>query len=388
MRNLLGFGIIFAVVLCSCSDDFVRPRPIPGIIDMTEAPKPGSGSGDHDAGSKPPRPDSDDDDSKGDADDDDAADAGSAPQCRSCDDRDPCTRDTRSSQRGDCDSQCSHTEITRARDGDRCCPAGMSAADDSDCAAVCGNGRLDPGEDCDGGESCSDDCTLLMDSSLIHRYSFDGRGTAITDSVGDADGRLVNGTLADDGELALAGAPTNAYVDLPDGLISGLQSVTIETWVRWSGGAVRQRIFDFGMNSAGEDRTGRGTSFLMLEPNSSNNRLATYANFTATADDTSANRYVEAPSRLSTTMHQIAVTFDATSATLRLYLDGELQGRSATGTASLSQIDDRNAWLGRANYDEPYFQGTLYEFRIYDTALDDAAIAASNEAGPDATTAR
>jgi hypothetical protein len=376
VRTLMGLGISFVVVVCACSNDYVRPRPIPGVVDMAEPPKPGTGSGEQeDAGSKPRPPD----------DDQDTEDAGSASQCRSCDDRDPCTRDTRRGGDGDCDDQCRHTEITRARDGDRCCPAGMNSDEDSDCEPACGNGTVDPNEECDGGESCNDDCTLRMDASLIHRYSFDGRGTAIVDSVGDADGELIDGTLGNDGELVLGGAPENAYVDLPDGLISGLESVTIESWVRWSGGAVRQRIFDFGMNNAGEDRTGLGTSFLMLEPSSSNERLATYANFTAATDDTSANRFVEAPARLSTGMHQVVVSFDAGDGTLNLYLDGELQGTRATGNASLSQIDDRNAWIGRANYDEPYFQGTLYEFRIYDTALDDAAIARSNDAGPDAT---
>jgi hypothetical protein len=374
MRKLLiGLGISFAMVLYACSDDYAKPRALTDSADMTGPAMPAIGSDDEDAGSKL-RPS---DDGQG------GDDPGSSAQCRSCDDRDPCTRDSRTGQQGDCDEQCTHAAITRARDGDRCCPAGMSAAEDSDCEPKCGRGTADNGDGCDGGTSCSGDCASPMDASLIHRYSFDGRGTVVVDSVGDADGELINSTLRNDGELVLGGAPENAYVDLPDGLISNLESVTIETWVRWSGGAVRQRIFDFGMNDAGEDRTGLGTSFLMLEPNSSNGRLATYANFTATTDDTSANRFVEAPARLSTAMHQVVVTFDAGDRTLELYLDGELQGMRATGTASLSQIDDRNAWLGRANYDEPYFEGTLYEFRIYDTALDDAAIARSNEAGPD-----
>lgn len=48
-----------------------------------------------------------------------------------------------------CNPSCSSTTITTAKNGDSCCPKGASAANDDDCTAVCGNGKVEPGEDCD-----------------------------------------------------------------------------------------------------------------------------------------------------------------------------------------------------------------------------------------------
>mgnify|MGYP000844807212 CR=1 FL=1 len=41
---------------------------------------------------------------------------------------------------------------------DSCCPASCNANTDMDCAAVCGNGTLEPGERCDPLENCPTDC--------------------------------------------------------------------------------------------------------------------------------------------------------------------------------------------------------------------------------------
>jgi hypothetical protein len=107
-------------------------------------------------------------------------------------------------------------------------------------------------------------------------------------------------------------------------------------------------------------------------------------NFTS-AVDSGEDRFVEARAALGTgSMHEVAVSFDATAKTLALYLDGMLQGSRSDVTGSLSQIDDRNVWVGRANYDEPLFRGTIHELRIYDHALSAAALLKSSQAGPDA----
>jgi cysteine-rich repeat protein len=41
--------------------------------------------------------------------------------------------------------------------GDGCCPSGCNATNDSDCAAVCGNGVVEPGEICDDGNTMNGD---------------------------------------------------------------------------------------------------------------------------------------------------------------------------------------------------------------------------------------
>ncbi len=52
-----------------------------------------------------------------------------------CDDADPCTRDTMAGSAAGCDAECSHATIAECLDGDGCCPAACSAADDDDCPA-------------------------------------------------------------------------------------------------------------------------------------------------------------------------------------------------------------------------------------------------------------
>jgi hypothetical protein len=45
---------------------------------------------------------------------------------------------------------------------DGCCPSGCTANTDSDCAAVCGNKVMEPGELCDPPESCPQSCPAVM----------------------------------------------------------------------------------------------------------------------------------------------------------------------------------------------------------------------------------
>jgi hypothetical protein len=64
-----------------------------------------------------------------------------------CDDGIPCTIDTLVGQA--CQARCVYKEITTQVNGDGCCPAGATAAEDSDCSATCGDGVVDVGETCD-----------------------------------------------------------------------------------------------------------------------------------------------------------------------------------------------------------------------------------------------
>jgi cysteine-rich repeat protein len=74
------------------------------------------------------------------------AGAGACPA--SCDDGVACTTDTLMNP-ASCQATCSHTAITNPANGDGCCPAGATTANDNDCLPGCGNGVVDPGETCD-----------------------------------------------------------------------------------------------------------------------------------------------------------------------------------------------------------------------------------------------
>jgi hypothetical protein len=87
--------------------------------------------------------------------------AGAPGACaKTCDDRDPCTRDLLLSA-GTCSAACVHLPVTAFVAGDGCCPPGGDPTVDADCAAMCGNGVVErPVETCDNAlsGSCPIDC--------------------------------------------------------------------------------------------------------------------------------------------------------------------------------------------------------------------------------------
>jgi cysteine-rich repeat protein len=82
-----------------------------------------------------------------------------------CEDAESCTRDVRTGDPASCNVLCTNLPITLADDSDECCPAGLSANDDDDCAPVCGNRVREANEECDDGnrsaeDGCDEDCRM------------------------------------------------------------------------------------------------------------------------------------------------------------------------------------------------------------------------------------
>lgn len=254
---------------------------------------------------------------------------------------------------------------------DTCPQDGMKTA-----PGICGCGRPDS----DQGAVVS--CAGLV-SALVHRYRFDGSGTTITDAKGDQDGVLQGTTLTGSGQLDLAGGSSNDYVDLPNGLVSSLTDATFEVWLTWSGGAIWERVFDFGDNSSTtEGNQGTGKTYLFLTPRS--NGTGSPMRVAYSTNGSNSETQVDAASELSTSgTHHIAVVVDDTNDMLRLYLDGADAG-SKPLNGSLSSIHDINNWLGRSQYSsDGDFGGSLLELRIYNAALSAGQIAQSFADGPD-----
>lgn len=227
-----------------------------------------------------------------------------------------------------------------------------------------------------------------LQSSLIHRYGFEGQGTVVLDSKGAAHGQLQGTATLGNGNLTLAGERTGEYVNLPNGIVSGLGAATFEAWLTWNGGGSWQRIFDFGSSTGGEDKPAGGASYLFLTTASSADTVANLPASVRVAysqNGVGDEEVCYGPQAFPTGIPtHVAVVVDPASDGLSLYQDGALLS-DCTLTRSLSAIVDVNNWLGHSSFAADVDLAGIYdEFRIYGAALSATQIHDSFVAGPDA----
>jgi hypothetical protein len=166
----------------------------------------------------------------------------------------------------------------------------------------------------------------------------------------------------------------NDYVELPIGsVINTLTDCTIATWVNWSGLAnTWQRVFDFGNPPASADED--PMFYMYLTTDAGGHTL--HFGITTGGNATGAEDTITSSGTYPTGWHHVAVTIDADNTTHTLYLDGKIvaQNTAARYTPSDLGATTQN-WIGRSRWsDDPYFRGTIDEFRIYNRVLSDAEL--------------
>lgn len=253
-----------------------------------------------------------------------------------------------------------------------------------------------------GAAGSTDSAGAPGEGSLLHRYSFDGTGTRVNDSVADADGVVVNATLDGDGSVSIAddriegNQTADQFVDLPNRLLSTLSNATLEVWFTWSGGGIWQRIIDFGDDTVGVEgsrTTGLGKSYLFVTPltpslGTDPTTMMPKPGVLRVAFAAARVHEVQLDATRSVSRNfrtHVAVVVDSDAAQMLLYMDGKLENAMTFPADSLPLINDVNDWLGRSNfYYDSGFNGTFHEFRIYSSALNAEQIRRSFDAGPDA----
>jgi glucuronoarabinoxylan endo-1,4-beta-xylanase len=208
--------------------------------------------------------------------------------------------------------------------------------------------------------------------ALAHRYSFSETGvTDVADSVsGPAwTGTLPNGGTLSGGQLSLS-SNSQQYVSLPAGIVSTLTNFTIETWVKLNTTANWTRIFDFGNNT---------TTYMFLTPqNGSTSRLR----FAITTSGTGGEQQINGPSALTAGgWYHVAVTRNGNTGIL--YLNDVAVGTNSAMTLKPSSLGSTaNNYIGKSQWSDPYLNGVIDEFRIYNVALAPAEVAATFNLGP------
>jgi hypothetical protein len=232
--------------------------------------------------------------------------------------------------------------------------------------------------------------------SVIHRYSFSesaatttpSSATTITDSVRGSNGTFYGVGTFTGTELTLPGVfypstdgthNTNntGYVQLPASMISGLPTngASFEFWITWQGGPIWQEFMSFGEAAQPGQQLGGG-HYLMICPEDDNNLLhAEWFGVNGSAVLTAT----ELPSGVQS---HVVLTHDQVLQMDYLYVNGEIVA-SAPTTATFAELaPDPDEWLGCDEWQDPCYNGSYQEFRIWNGPLTPAQVRASYESGP------
>jgi hypothetical protein len=217
-------------------------------------------------------------------------------------------------------------------------------------------GNPDGGDAGDGG---------TISAGLVAFYPFDETsGTSAADVSGNGHtATVVGGATFASGlqKNAVTLSGSSQYVTLPSGIVNGLTSFSICTWVKLSAAPQWARIFDFG--------TGM-TTYMFLTPNSNAGTLR----FGITIGGNGQEQQLNAPALATGSWQHVALTRTANTGTL--YVNGAEVAQSTTMTLSpMSLGTTTQNWLGRSQFAvDPYLSGQLDNFRIYDRALSAAEV--------------
>jgi hypothetical protein len=223
---------------------------------------------------------------------------------------------------------------------------------------------------------------------LKHRYMFDQvpGETNLHDQLGTANGTL-RGAAAFTGNGTMVLGGTNSYANLPNNLVTGITSITIEAWVQDNGSSGWARIFDFGNSTGGEDfplgSPVFGTQYMFLTAPSGLGNLRG----ASTTGGGNVEELVESFSpygnMLGGQIHHVVWVASGPARTGRLFVDGVKVGENRAVTVTPAALGPTtNNWLGRSQYNDPIFQGVFDEFRIWEGPMTPARVAANYALGP------
>lgn len=150
-----------------------------------------------------------------------------------------------------------------------------------------------------------------------------------------------------------------------------MSNFTIEVWLKLNSTANWTRIFDFGNST---------TSYMFLTPqNGSTSKLR----FAITTSGGGGEQQLTGPSALGTAAwYHIAVTLNGNTGIM--YVNGAPVATNSAMTLKPASLGTTaNNYLGRSQFSaDPYLNGVLDEFRIYNVALSANEIAATDALGP------
>jgi hypothetical protein len=229
-------------------------------------------------------------------------------------------------------------------------------------------------------------------NSLIHRYSFsESSGTTTADLVGGSNwtGTLDTGATLGGGQVTLNGNDGNddADVQLPAGIVSGMDAVTVEAWANFSYPPnAYAPLFAFGDSDT--SATPEGENYIAFQPFTG--ALTATALFgdgdPGNADEQDATWSLVANGKTNYlgNVHTVCV-YHPYAGYVAVYTNGVLAAiNSSVGNPLAATLgDDPINYLGESLYSsDPFLVGSIDEFRIYNGALTAGQILADYALGP------
>ena len=149
---------------------------------------------------------------------------------------------------------------------------------------------------------------------------------------------------------------TGGYASLPTGIVSSLNDFTISAWVKATSLANWARIFDFG--------TGQNFNMFLTADAGGTNALR----FSITQQSFNAEQQLNGPALALNTWTHVAVTLSGNSTTM--YVNGVAVATNTAMTLHPTNLGiTTQNYLGKSQYPDPAFNGSIDDFRIYSRAL-------------------
>lgn len=188
-------------------------------------------------------------------------------------------------------------------------------------------------------------------------YKFDGNAL---DSSGNGKNATLNGETSfvegvNGQGQALKLNGSNAYVQLPQGILSNLQNFTISAWVRVDTSQNFQRVFDFGNNT---------TSYTFMTPSNGTN-----SKFSITNGGTASEYATLGKIPVTGNWAHMAMVLNENITTM--YINGyPVASNECTFLKPYQLGATLYNYIGKSQWTtDPYFNGTIDDFRIYNRAV-------------------
>lgn len=208
-------------------------------------------------------------------------------------------------------------------------------------------------------------CESLSGTTLLDNSGRGNDGILVAGSGSGPGAKITTGKIGNGLELNSA---NKGYVSLPSGLLAKACEITVATWVypivsstdtnSWA------RVWDFGVDN---------TRYMFLTPITNTDAVARFG-ITTTGNRSEETLKAKAPIQTLKWTH-VAVVLGPSGGTL--YFDGDPVASSDIALRPADLGSTLKNYIGRSQFStDPYLDGAIDEFRVYDRALTSSEIKA------------